>query len=120
MAYELIANYSTGDSYGSYDGVSLIHRFNSKEVAIKAMERLIIHYKWYEWIEKSEYDKKRLIEIYKENPVEEPEWHKELEYSFQASYYLDDGTLFQDSMVYCGYFETLYTLEVVDSTEVKF
>lgn len=110
--YRLVCSYQTGDSFHNEDiDEELIHEFKSKEVAIAAMNRLQEHYKWYS-------DKESWRPT---NKFPEPEWHKELEYDFQASYYLDNGELFKDNMPYCGYFETLYSLEVKDeSTKVEF
>lgn len=105
--YQLIAEYTTGNSFGSEETEDLIHEFESKEVAIAAMKRLQEHYKWYQWD-----DKERAIKYWNEKPVEEPEWHKELEYNFQANYYNDLGNLVQMCAPYCGYFETLHSLEV--------
>lgn len=112
MKYALIAYYRTGNSFGHEDTSTVLHEFDNLEVAKAAMKRLEEHYKWYQWNDKGEYDQQRALG-WGEKPVEEPEWHKELEYDFQASYYLENDVLFTDCMPYCGYFERLHSLEII-------
>lgn len=117
--YKLIAEYKTGNSFGSEDTSDVIHEFESKEVATAAMNRLAEHYRWYKWDDKSEYDKARALR-YNDHSVEEPEWHKKLEYNFQANYYNELGNLVQMCAPYCGYFEKLYGLKIETNDEIRF
>jgi hypothetical protein len=106
MAFKIKASYTTGDSFHTEDAETTIDRFESREVAEKALERLKEHYNWYN-------DKNNSYSFRRDDKkVEEPEWHKGLEYDFQVSYYLDNGELLVTTVPYCGYFEHLNSLEI--------
>jgi hypothetical protein len=111
--YSIQVSYETGDSFSSRDEVSTIElTWNKLEVAKANLKRIEEHYRWYAEINSTyrRFSKKEL-----EN--KEPNWHKTIKERWDTSPIVvlktDDGKDFQFYAFWCGYFETLYSAEIV-------
>lgn len=113
--YSIQISYKTGDSFSSRDDVDTLDlTWNKLEVAKENLKRIKEHYLWYEEINNSYKSRNR-----NQNP-KEPEWHKEIKIDHGdnnaiISLKTDDGKDFQFYAFWCGYFETLYSAEIVFS-----
>jgi len=109
--YSIQISYRTGDSFSSRDETSTLElTWDKLNVAKANLKRIEEHYRWYEEIN-STY--KPLLKDKLTN--KEPEWHKGIEHDFVLILKTDDDRDFQFSAFWCGYFETLYSAEIVFS-----
>lgn len=110
--YKIRAYYSTGNSFGSHDETeTLDFEWDSLELAKENLQRLTEHYKYY--VELNKYTNKTKKEI--SDSVKDKDWFNNEKYYETSLYLLNNKRekfLFSTGM-YCGYFESLHSLEIV-------
>ena len=124
MEYYIEYIYDSGDSFNTYRDLhgGLELTWKNYDVAVKNLERLEEHYKQYE--EQNSYSqKKRTYEqIFKDN--RRKDWFVESKDRYYTEYcvklYTDDGEVMQISCPWCGYFESLNSLEVKTKSTKKY
>lgn len=121
MKYQIEINYQTGNSFGSEDKTSTINEISWSDLnaAKKSLKAINDHYKLYMFFNKEwNANKKQREEALKKamgkewfrnstNKSEKNFW----EYSIGLTQ--DDGTIKFISPFWCGYFESLWSAEIV-------
>ena len=103
--YQIKVYYQTGDSFGKNDTDQLLEIvWTDLSKAKTALKRIKEHYRWYESLHGYNY---------KQEMVPEPEWHKGMEYEFSVKVLLDNDEAVRFSAFWCGYFERLYSAEII-------
>jgi hypothetical protein len=124
MEYYIEYIYDSGDSFNTYRDLhgELELTWKNYDVAVKNLERLEEHYKQYEELNSYSPKKKKDIDIFKDN--RNKDWfvdHKDRYYTeYCVKLYTDDGTVMQISCPWCGYFESLNSLEVKTKSHKKY
>jgi len=113
--YRIKYYYRTGSSFGSEDREELLEfEWTDLKTCKDALQRIKEHYKWYKSVSSS----------YSFSPktIERPQWHidelvdnglHESTIQNMIVFKSDKGKLFQFWAPWCGYFETLYSAEIV-------
>jgi len=112
--YQIKYRYRTGNSFHKEDCEDILEfEWDREELAVKALKRIQEHYRWYESIEKFYMD-----------ALPEPKWHKKKvvdndEYINSQCILLemDNGEEVMFYCPWCGYFETLYGAEIVNTSK---
>lgn len=117
--YKIKISYQTGNSFGSEDTeVTLDYGWEDVNVVTQNLKRIKEHYELYKEMAdeyhatfeemKSKYGKKDWF-------VEDSRYTAELDFvaSHSLYLYLDDGSKFQYGCSWCGYFESLYSGEIL-------
>lgn len=124
MEYYIEYRYDSGDSFNTYTDLSgeLELTWKNHDVAVKNLERLEEHYKQYKELNSYSYKKKKESDIFKEN--RNKDWFVESKDRYHSEYcvklYTDDGEVMQISCPWCGYFESLNSLEVKVKSHKKY
>jgi hypothetical protein len=126
MEYYIEYIYDSGDSFTTHHDLcgELELTWKNYDVAVKNLERLEEHYKQYKELEDSSYTKKKRTyeQIFKDNRSKD--WFVESKDVYYTEYcvklYTDDGTVMQISCPWCGYFESLTSLEVKTKSEKRY
>ena len=111
MNYKIKVYYETGDSFGHHDAEDFLGpTWHSLEKAQKALHRIKEHYDWYEsrqsrWSSRPD-----------EVALPKPSWHHG-PYEMSIFFELDNGNEVQLLAFWCGYFEKLYSAEIVSDDE---
>lgn len=110
--FEILIEYTTGDSFHTEDtSRTLEHQWEKEEVALENLNRINDHYKWIS-------NKNSYFPLEK---YEEPEWHKKLPNDESIILLMDDGSEWQFWAFWCGYFESLISVEIqCNNYKVKF
>ena len=123
MRYKIICTYNTGDSFSNETGckVSLQYTWSNFEIAKENLTRIKEHYDFYNAIHHRHiWNDNRDSEIIKD--ASEKDWYYVRdEYNLDSSFKLkdDDGMFFVVSGGdWCGYFETLTSVEVGIKQEI--
>jgi len=98
--YKILIFYRTGSSDHTYDDEGYLDgTWKNIEIIKENLQRIKEHYLWYEsiYITGSRHNKK----------IEKPHWYTN-KYDGSIKLKLDDGTEYEMSAFWCGYFETLY------------
>lgn len=108
--YKIKVEYRTGNSFGNHDETDYVDLgWENLDIVKENLKRITEHYEWYRDINNcSRWSPKQ--------QVKKPEWIKEKD-DEMAQYIinlkLDDGTERNYSPFWIGYFECLYSLEIV-------
>jgi hypothetical protein len=111
--YQIKYSYTTGDSFSSEDREDILeYGWNNIEKAQDALLRIKEHYKWYESKEYPRLNK----------AMKPPKWWKvKFEVSDLAHHLinlkLDNGKEVQFPCPWCGYFESLHSVEIILKNE---
>lgn len=117
MKYKIQYFYRVGDSFSSEDRTSILEfEWENIDRAKEALQRIKEHYLWF----KSLHDYSRFNAV----KIERPVWHDVgKDYEGMVEYVinlpLDAGNEVQFHVPWCGYFEALYSAEIIvdDSAE---
>lgn len=114
MKFQIEANYTTGDSFGSENVTDVLeYEWQNEEIAKKNLKALADHYRAYQWQEKKGYTFQEDPKIDYKNEWwyrDVPCYHGELS---PAIWLLTDDMLkIPFSCPWVGYFETLSSLEL--------
>ena len=111
MIYKIIINYRTGDSFNSYDTSDYLElEWKDLDVAKENLKIIKEHYEYYK--AKNNYYKTTKEDKLRISDAESKEWFVK-EYDFCLNLKTDKGTLMRMSSFWCGYFEELYSAEIV-------
>lgn len=119
MSYQLKYCYDTGDSFNHYPNQTetLIQEFRSLEVAQENLKRIEEHYEQYKAINYQGYPyPKQRKDIL--GPNKDKDWYVEFEPVNRIFLYTDDGKQFQMWCPWCGHFEKLNYVEIVNTDEL--
>lgn len=114
MNYIIKYNYNTGDSFHQKNDIDGdFDDWKNSEIAELNLKRLKEHYEYYQafnksycYSEKERTEQKQIIENAKTQP-----WFVE-KYDICVNLQHDDGTEYQTSVPWCGYFESLNWLKI--------
>lgn len=112
--------YSTGNSFKIQDEEDCLEMsWNNLDIAKENIKAIKEHYQMYEKLDDFRYDRNKLKESNKDKW-----WFVDTDYyPFDECMKLkaDNGNLMQQWNPWCGYFETLYSIEIeVNDPEMKF
>lgn len=108
MSYRIKISYQTGDSFSTEDREDYIEgEWNDLKILEENLDRIEQHYLWYKW-ENDSYLKR-----YHPNEKKEKPSFVSDEFDFCFNLKLDDGTEYQYSAFWCGYFERLYNASII-------
>lgn len=116
--YQIVAEYSTGDSFHTEEAeTNLAPLWSSLERAKEALSILNTHHKMYQemdnrYEEEGYYLSRIQMEEFKNSPYYDGQYPE-----FSVKVPLDDGTLMQIHVPYHGYFEHLYGLSIESINE---
>lgn len=111
--FKIKAIYDTGDSFHTEKDVEYTFdpSYSSLEKVQETLTRLKEHYKYYRannnYYGRNEEENGKVI-----NEAKTKSWFVE-EYDFCVKILTDEGEILKMSLPYCGYFETLSSLEIV-------
>ncbi len=124
MAYEILVNFSDGDSFGNWDSSEYLNlNWKNKEVARKNLQYIKEHHEMYK--ETEDVYRKGILEEVREKYKNKP-WYREKAGSddtesgrlflIQHSLFLEDdnGNKVTQSAFWHGYFERLQSCEIVE------
>lgn len=106
MKYKIEVDYTTGNSFNSYDEVDCLeHEWANYEIAVQNLERIKTHYEWYSY--EHGYEKH-----YSPNPkvVEKPDFAVS---DYSVKLIMDDGEEMACSTFWTGYFESLNGIRII-------
>lgn len=119
MKFQIEANYTTGDSFGSENVTDVLeYEWQDEEIAKKNLKALSDHYRAYQWQENKGYTFQDDPKIDYKNEW----WYRELacfkdEVSSAMWLLMDDMTKIPFTCPWIGYFESLNSLELKIKTE---
>jgi len=118
--YKIKIHYQTGDSFHNEDAIDILEiDWESPEIAKENLKRISEHYKFYKSLN-SFSPKKPREELIEENKTKE--WFVPGDYEFEycLKLKLDNGNEVQISPFWCGYFERLNMVEIIqDDGDMK-
>lgn len=131
MKYKIKYEYQTGGSFGSEDSDGILELgWNDLDIAKQNLKRIQEHYKYYEAKERIRgsfntkwyKDELSLIDLIEST---KPDWFVEKnQYGYEhhcIKLYADNGNVWQISCPWCGYFERLYSVEIIpNESDMKF
>lgn len=125
MKYQIKYYAETGNSFGKEDYEDVLEcTWEDLKVAKEALKRIKEHYKWYEamgW-----YDSYSFRRAKGESRPEPPKWWrvKEPDKSYSVNLInlpVDNGNEFQMHCPWCGYFDQLYSAEIIgEDSDMRF
>lgn len=112
--YKIKYTYETGNSFGRETTSDILEfEFNNLELAQENLQRIKEHYEQYR--ETDGYMRRNANEIYEQN--KNKDWFVETKNYYHSrsclKLKLDNGKFVQFWAPWCGYFETLYSAEIV-------
>ena len=117
MKYTIQIQYTTGDSFRSYQETNNIDlAWENLEIAKENLQRIKRHYQYYRDSNDYGYPRKSNDEIkrIKAEAKQQVWYHKgRPHYDFIIMLKLDDGTEHQYHTFWCGYFEHLHEAEII-------
>jgi hypothetical protein len=120
--YKIKVCYQTGDSFSSEESTEIIEEFSweSEEVAKRNLQRIGEHYKLYMLFNKEYNISKEQLTEAKKN-AKKTDWFIDNNYwEYSLKIELDDGTFKELTTRWCGYFESLWSAEIVcDKSDTK-
>lgn len=125
VKYRIQIDYYTGNSFGSEDLIETLEMvWTDLSVAKDNLARIAEHYRMYDEVERSYMKKRSRDSVLSEN--KDKPWfvkskrHGDYESLHQLYLITDDGTPFMMSAFWCGYFEGLYSAEIIpDNSDMK-
>ncbi len=114
MKYKIEIQYHTGDSFHSYDAEQFLPGdWENHDIIRENIKRIREHYEWFER------NHGRTYHFENKTKISEPEWHKgKLEYTITLK--LDNGIEYDQSVFWCGYFESLLGAKAIAQEEEGF
>jgi hypothetical protein len=111
VKYKIKYSYCTGDSFSTQEGESVLEfEWTNLDIAKESLKRIVEHYKWYQSMEY------RYLGIQDEKPswwnVPTTEYNKNFEH-YQLNIPMDNGKEIIFQAPWCGYFESLYGVEII-------
>jgi len=119
MGYQIKAHYQTGDSFGSENTSEILELVNEDlEVAKANLKRIAEHYRMYEQFNNSSWrrsENKKTKKDYKDF-----DWFVDADmFDHQMILKTDSGNDLQIWCPWCGYFERLHSVELINDHEFK-
>lgn len=124
MKYSIRYNYDTGDSFTSHTGLedTLEVTWENLEVAKANLKRIEEHYKMYKILNGYDWDKTKKSEAIVEESKDKDWFVKGDKWSYEYCIilYTDEGKPWQLHAPWCGYFESLNSVEIeADQSDLK-
>lgn len=108
--YCIKISFETGDSFSSHDEVDTLElKWEDLDVAKKNLKRIREHYEWYGKLHGLFVNPNEYKELKKKRPKFVPK-----EYDGCIELLTDKGKTVQISAFWVGYFETLYSAEIIE------
>lgn len=116
MGYQIEAYYKTGDSFHSENTTTVLELVNENlEVAKANLKRIAEHYKMYEQFNSYRRENNKTRKDYKHF-----DWFVDEDmFDYKIILKTDTGNNLQIWCPWCGYFETLYSIKLVNDQEFK-
>jgi len=112
MAYQILIDYETGDSFNSERREGMLNiTWQNVDIAKENLVRIKEHYAWYDYMNDNYGQYK-----YKNKIPQRPAWHDN-KHDFSVKLKMDNGGEMDMSAFWCGYFETLYGASIVEEKD---